>query len=49
MILPKGEVVHENLRTAYVDLSNFLQTLKEDNFTGYLQVSFWDYEGVLFL
>jgi len=49
MILPKGEVVHENLRTAFVDLSNFLQTLKEDNFTGYVQVSFWDYEGILFL
>lgn len=49
MILPKGEVVHENLRTAFVDLNSFLQTLNEDNFTGYLQVSFWDYEGVLFL
>jgi hypothetical protein len=49
MILPKGEVVHENLRTVFVDLNSFLQTLKEDNFTGYIQVSFWDYEGVLFL
>jgi len=49
MILPKGEVVHENLRTAFVDLNNFLQTVKEDNFTGYIQVSFWDYEGILFL
>jgi len=49
MILPKGEVVHENLRTVFVDLNNFLQTLKEDNFSGYLHVSFWDYEGVLFL
>jgi hypothetical protein len=49
MILPKGETVHENLRTAYVDLNSFLQTLKDDNFTGYLQVSFWDYEGILFL
>jgi hypothetical protein len=49
MILPKGEAVHENLRTVFVDLNSFLQTLKEDNFTGYIQVSFWDYEGVLFL
>jgi hypothetical protein len=49
MILPKGETVHENLRTAYVDLNSFLQTLKDDNFTGYLQLSFWDYEGILFL
>jgi hypothetical protein len=49
MILPKGPVVHENLRTVFVDLNSFLQTLKEDNFTGYVQVSFWDYEGILFL
>lgn len=49
MILPKGEVVHENLRTAFVELDSFLQTLKEDNFTGYVQVSFWEYEGILFL
>ena len=49
MILPKGPIVHENLRTVFVDLNNFLQTLKEDNFTGYVQVSFWDYEGILFL
>jgi hypothetical protein len=49
MILPKGAMLHENLRTAFVDLNSFLQTLKEDNFTGYLQVSFWDYEGILFL
>jgi hypothetical protein len=49
MILPKGSTVHENLRTVFIDLNNFLQTLKEDNFTGYLQVSFWDYEGILFL
>jgi hypothetical protein len=49
MILPKGPIVHENLRTVFIDLNNFLQTLKEDNFTGYVQVSFWDYEGILFL
>jgi len=49
MILPQGDIVHENLRTAFVDLNSFLQTLKEDNFTGYVQVSFWDYEGILFL
>lgn len=49
MILPKGPAVHENLRTVFVDLNSFLQTLKEDNFTGYVQVSFWDYEGILFL
>ncbi|MBW2040261.1 MAG: hypothetical protein JRI46_11865 [Deltaproteobacteria bacterium] len=49
MILPKGEAVYENLRTSFVDLNSFLQSLKEDDFTGYVQLSFWDYEGALFL
>lgn len=49
MILPKGEVIYENLRSSFIDLNNFLQSLKEDNFTGYIQISFWDYEGILFL
>ena len=49
MILPKGEAVYENLRTSFVDLNSFLLSLKEDDFTGYVQLSFWDYEGVLFL
>ena len=49
MILPKGPAIHENLRTVFIDLNSFLQTLKEDNVTGYVQVSFWDYEGILFL
>ena len=49
MILPKGEVVHENLRSSFIDLNSFLRSLKEDNFTGYIQITFWDYEGILFL
>ena len=49
MILPKGEAVYENLRTSFVDLNSFLLSLKEDDFTGYVQLSFWDYEGILFL
>lgn len=49
MILPKGEAIYENMRTSFVDFNNFLQSLREDDFTGYVQLSFWDYEGVLFL
>ncbi len=49
MILPKGEAVYDNLRTSFVDLNSFLQSLKEDDFDGYVQLSSWDHEGVLFL
>jgi hypothetical protein len=49
MILPRGKCLYENLRTSFIDFNNFLQALKEDNLTGYVQVSSWDYEGVLFL
>ena len=49
MILPKGKRMYENLRTSFVDLNNMLLALKEEDFTGYIHLSFWDYEGVLFL
>lgn len=49
MILPKGKAFYENLRTSFVDFNGFLLTLKEENFTGYVHLTFWDYEGVLFL
>lgn len=49
MILPKGRALYENLRTSFVEFNNFLQSLKEDNFTGYVQLSSWEYRGILFL
>jgi len=49
MILPKGKAVYANLRTSFVDFNSFLQTLRDENFTGYVQLTSWDYAGVLFL
>jgi hypothetical protein len=49
MILPKGKVVHENMNTSYTNLSELLMDLKANTFTGYLQMSFLNYEGVLFV
>ncbi len=49
MILPKSDPVYENLRTFFVEINNLLQALREDNFTGYVQITFWDYEGIIFI
>jgi len=49
MILPKGRALYENLRTSFIEFNKFLQSLKEDNFTGYAQLSSWEYRGILFL
>lgn len=49
MILPKGQTVHENLNTSYTNFDQLLQDLKSNQFTGYVKVSAWQYEGVLFV
>ena len=40
MILPKGEVRHENLLTAYTDVSALLNALKSEGFSGTLDIEF---------
>lgn len=49
MIFPKGQAVYENLNTSFTNFGELLLDLKADSFTGYVQVSFWEYEGILFL
>jgi hypothetical protein len=49
MILPKGRAAYENLNTSFVDFSEMLRDLRANSFTGYVEVSFWEYDGVLFL
>jgi hypothetical protein len=49
MILPKGKTVHENMNTSYTNLSELLMDLKANSFTGYLSVTFLDYEGTIFV
>jgi hypothetical protein len=48
MILPKGLVVNENMSTTYINLGELLLDLKGNSFTGYVQITFLDYTGVLF-
>lgn len=49
MIYPKGNAVYENLNTSFTNFQELLADLKSNNFTGSVQVSFWEYEGNIFI
>ena len=49
MIFPKREPIYQNLNTSFTNFGELLVDLKENSFTGVVQVSFWEYEGVLLL
>ena len=49
MVIPKGKVVHEDLSTSYTNIHELLRDLRQNSFTGYCLVNFWEYRGTLFL
>ena len=49
MIIPKQDAVYQNLNTSFTNFNELLVDLRENSFTGCVQVSFWEYEGVLLL
>jgi len=49
MILPRGRAEYENLNTSFIDFGELMGDLKANGFTGYVEVSFWEYAGVLFV
>jgi hypothetical protein len=49
MIFPKGKPLYENLNTSFTNFGELLLNLQINSVTGYVQVSFWEYEGILFL
>jgi hypothetical protein len=49
MILPKGEIRHQNLLTAYTDLSALLSALKSESFSGILEIEFPEQKGAIFI
>ena len=49
MIIPKHDAVYQNLNTSFTNFSELLVDLKENSFTGCIQVSFWEYDGVLLM
>ncbi len=48
MIFPRGEVVHQNLSTAYTDLSALVSTLQSEGFSGTIEIEFPQHKGTLF-
>ena len=49
MIIPKGEVRHQNLLTTYTDLSALLSTLELEGFSGIIEIDFPDHKGAVFI
>ncbi len=49
MIFPKRDSVYQNLNTSFTNFGELLLDLKDNGFTGVVQVSYWEYEGVLLL
>src|SRR3990172_12807789 len=49
MILPKGEVRHQNLLTSYTDFPALLSTLKTEGFNGVIEIEFPENKGSLFI
>ncbi len=49
MLFPKQDAVYQNLNTSFTNFGELLVDLKENSFTGCVQVSFWEYDGILLL
>jgi hypothetical protein len=49
MIFPKRDSVYQNLNTSFTNFGELLVDLNENNFTGVIQLSYWEYEGILLL
>lgn len=49
MFLPKFKIYHQNLNTYYLNLPQFVDFLKDDLFTGYIQIKRTDKDFFIFL
>lgn len=49
MLFPKGQIVYENLNTSFTQLDAMMSELKSIQFTGYVQLTAWEYEGILLM
>jgi hypothetical protein len=49
MIFPRGEPRHQNLSTAYTDLSALLKTMKAEGFSGTVEAAFPGRQGIIFV
>ncbi|MBI5033127.1 MAG: hypothetical protein HZB51_21620 [Chloroflexi bacterium] len=49
MLFPKGQPVYENLNTSFAQLDAMLAELKSTQFTGYVHLTAWEYDGILLI
>lgn len=49
MIFPKRDSVYQNLNSSFTNFGELLVDLNENNFTGVVQASYWEYDGILLL
>ena len=49
MIYPQGKIIYENLNTSFTNLEELLLGLKSERHTGFVRISYWDYDGALFI
>ncbi|MBI5305799.1 MAG: hypothetical protein HY868_26965 [Chloroflexi bacterium] len=49
ILLPKGKSVYENLNTSFTQFDALLSELKTSQFTGYVRVAAWEYEGLVLM
>ena len=49
MILPRGDVLHRHLSTAYTDFNALLSTLKTGDFSGIIEIEFPENKGIIFV
>ncbi len=49
MIFPRGEIRHQNLSTAYTNLSALISALKLEGFSGMIEVEFPAHSGAIFM
>jgi hypothetical protein len=49
MIYPQGKIIYENLNTSFTNLEELLIGLKSERHTGFVRISYWDYNGALFM
>jgi len=47
VLLPQGIEKHRNLSTSFTKFDQLLQQQAESRFSGYVKLTFWEYEGVL--
>ncbi len=49
MLLPPGQILHKDLSTSFTNFEELLLDLRDNRFSGYLRLNFWEFEGVLVL